>query len=262
MTEKQITDFIKATFSQQKKTHAVIGLSGGIDSAVCLILTATAIEPQNVFVYHLPSKTSNPNNAEHARLVAKTAGVPDQNFSVVPIGAIIQKSWRIINHYAIMRSNDQAINQLRLANLAARIRMLILFDQAKKLNALVVGTENLSEHLLGYYTRFGDEASDVEPIRHLFKTQVIELAKSLGVSQEIIDKKPSADLWPGQTDERELGFTYQQADPILKLIHQGLSLEEIKNQDFNPNLLEAVLDTVQANSFKNKVPYTLGTFND
>jgi NAD+ synthase len=110
---------------------------------------------------------------------------------------------------------------------------------------------------LGYFTRFGDAASDLEPIQHLFKSQVIELAKSLGIPQSIIEKPPSADLWHGQTDEAELGFTYADADPILMLIDQHKTKEEIVKQGFDPSLTETIFSKVEAAAFKHKVPYTL-----
>jgi len=139
--------------------------------------------------------------------------------------------------------------------MAARVRMVVLYDQAKLENALVVGTENYSEQMLGYFTRFGDEASDIEPIRHLYKTQVYELAKHLGVPQEIVVKEPSADLWRGQTDEGELGFSYAQADPILAMFAQGKSSEDMIKAGCDKKLVEAVLNQVRANNFKHKVPH-------
>lgn len=278
---KKITQFISRTFQEAGKTTAIVAVSGGVDSAASLMLAAQALKPESVLALHLPSKTTRPQSTEHAILAMDAAQIPPNNRLTINIGAIIQKSWRIIRRYeessgdadmiavdarsrtpAIVagsrarqtrmsnRQKDLAINYLRLANLTARIRMTLLFDQAKKHNALVIGTENLSEHLLGYFTRFGDEASDLEPIRHLYKTQIYLLAHFLKVPEPIIAKPPSADLWPGQSDSGDLGFTYQEADPILRLIH------EKKNLPDSP-LAQAVQAAVNRNAFKQQVPYQL-----
>lgn len=268
---QQITAFIARTLKTAGKTHAVVAISGGIDSATSLLLAAKALDPENVFPLHLPSKHSNPLHTTDAREAMNAANIPEANRTTVNIGAILQKTWRIIHHYApsspIAMSNTAnrkqinakvtKINRLRLANLAARVRMMVIYDHAKKLDGLVVGTENYSEHLLGYFTRFGDEASDLEPIKHLYKTQVIELAKTLGVPQSIITKAPSADLWLGQTDANELGFTYEQADPILYLYHQGKSANEIGQLGYEKSLVTTVLNQVKISAFKHHVPYSI-----
>ena len=220
-----ISSFIRVTFVQSHKSTAVIALSGGIDSAASFVLTVIALGSQHVHAFYLPSKTSNPLHLQHCHELTSSFNLPTSNFHIIPIASIIQKSWRIIKKNTFDKSEilsaqpcladrradafrhatclpagralqNSDLSKLRLANLSARIRMTIIFDQAKKFDALVVGTENRSEHLLGYFTRFGDEASDIEPIRHLFKTQVIELAHTLNIPQPIIDKPPTADLWP------------------------------------------------------------------
>jgi NAD+ synthase len=271
MNPDSIISFIHDIFDKTGKKTAVIALSGGIDSATSLMLTIKAIGPENVHAYHLPSKSSNPQSLIDARAAA--TGLPEHNFHIIPIKSIIQKSWRVIQNNnkggdqdfwsADIRSDastkklidTRGKNRMRLANIAARTRMMIIFDQAKKLDALVIGTENYSEHLLGYFTRFGDEASDIEPIGHLFKTEVISLAKSLEVPQTIINKPPSADLWSGQTDAQELGFTYDQADPILQLIDQHKTKEEIIAAGYDTALTAAVISQVKNTSFKHNVPY-------
>lgn len=268
-TEK-ITGFISDTFGTAQKTTAIVAVSGGLDSATSLILAAKALTPDHVLALHLPAKASHPLTTQHALLAMNAAQIPEKNRLTINIGAIIQKSWRIINYYSvganprirpeigqIQGSAPTPDNRLRIANIVARSRMMILFDQAKKHDALVVGTENLSEHTLGYYTRYGDEASDLEPLRHLYKTQVYDLASFLNVPQLIIAKKPSADLWPGQTDATELGFTYAQADPILFLHSQNQTKESIIAAGFDPDLVEKVLTRVSASSFKHQVPYLI-----
>jgi NAD+ synthetase len=291
---QKIISFIREVFADTNKTTAVIGLSGGIDSAVSFSLTLKALGPEHVRAYHLPSKTTNPQHLKDIQQL--TSDLPAQaGFHIIPIGSIIQKSWRIINHPTregiqelapaagprlresrTHNSDSEEVkktrhtktvdlpagrqgtaklietrntNRLRLANITARIRMMILFDQAKKHDALVIGTENKSESMLGYFTRFGDSASDLEPITHLFKTQVIQLAKYLNLPESIITKKaPSADLWPGQTDQTELGFSYAEADPILEQISLG------KNP--SGNLAQKVIAQVNRSGFKQQVPYT------
>lgn len=257
---QQIIAFIQTIFKQTGISTAIIGLSGGIDSAVSFTLTAQAIGADHIQAFHLPSKTTSSQHLQDIQLLTS-------NFQIIPINSIIQKSWRTIKHSTVGQADDfseafqanrlnrerknvsQTTNKLRLANLSARIRMMILFDQAKKYDGLVVGTENKSEAMLGYFTRFGDAASDLEPIAHLFKTQVIELAKYLNLPPSIIQKKPSADLWSGQTDESELGFTYAQADPILEQISLG------KNP--TGNLAERIKKQVDQMAFKHQVPYLI-----
>src|SRR6185437_16551779 len=124
-------------------------------------------------------------------------------------------------------------NKIRIGNIAARMRMIILFDLAKKHKALVCGTENKSENLLGYFTRFGDQASDIEPIEHLYKTQIIQLAKHLGLPEDVITQAPSAGLWKGQTDEGQFGFTYEEADIVLYLfLEKNVSIGEIEKRGY------------------------------
>ena len=270
----KITNFIEKTFTSNNKTRALIAVSGGIDSATVLRLSAKALGPKNVFTLCLPTKTTNPIHLKHAQLAIQATKVLEENRVVIKIGGLIQKAWRIIKrssnfHQQLVSQNTQKtlpktekqqfnyLNRLRLANLAARIRMLIIYDQAKLLNALVVGTENYSEHLLGYFTRFGDEASDLEPIKHLYKTQIYQLARSLKIPPIILTKEPTADLWPGQTDAQQLGFTYAQADPILYLHQQTKTEKEIIKLGYQEKLVKKVLNQVKQNHFKHLVPYAI-----
>jgi NAD+ synthase len=154
--------------------------------------------------------------------------------------------------------NEMGMDNIRKGNIMARVRMIYVFDQAKKRNALVVGTENKSEHLLGYFTRFGDEASDVEPIAHLYKTQVIELATHLPIPQSILMKPPSAGLWPEQTDEGEFGFSYKDADQVLALFFdEKKSVDEVVALGFDRELIKKIQARVSQNSFKHMTPYSL-----
>ena len=276
----RITDFIKKTFNKTGKKHAVIAVSGGVDSTSSLFLTAKALGPQNITCLFLPAKTMDPIHWEHVLRSCKVARIPQENILTIPIGGIIQKTWNRIKHSSPIKPQEKGtpdrkkmnqelayLNRLRLANIAARSRMMLTFDQAKLRNALVVGTENQSEHLLGYFTRFGDEASDIEPIRHLYKTQVHELAKFLKVPKEIIEKLPTAGLWAGQTDEGELGFSYEEADPILflhyeqqkspKEIVKMLSGKTQRKTKENEQLVQKVLGHRKQMSFKQNLPYAI-----
>ena len=276
----KITAFINKTFKNAKKTEAVIAVSGGVDSSTSLFLTARALRPQNITCLFLPAKTTDPNHWEHVRRSCKVARIPQENILTIPIGGIIQKSWNRIKHSSPVKLQEKAtpnrkkmnhelayLNRLRLANIAARTRMIVIYDQAKLHDALVVGTENHSEHLLGYYTRFGDEASDIEPVKHLYKTQLLELAKYLKIPKEVIEKPPTAGLWAGQTDEIELGFSYEEADPILYLHYeQQKSPKEIvkvltsstqrKTKEVE-QLVQNVLSHCQKMKFKHVLPYVL-----
>lgn len=202
---ERIVKFIQETFTKQGFSKAIVAISGGIDSATSLMLTVRALGEKNVYSLQLPYKKHQ--SLEMSDLVIEQAGIPKNQRLVINIG-------RPADKLAIKLNAKK--DKVRLGNILARVRMICLFDQAKKLKALVVGTENKSEKMLGYFTRFGDEASDLEPIAHLYKTKVIKLAKDLGVPEAIIKAAPTTGLWPGQTDEVELGMTYVEIDARLK----------------------------------------------
>ncbi|MBI2431072.1 MAG: NAD(+) synthase [Candidatus Levybacteria bacterium] len=231
---ERIIAFLKKTFAEQKIKNAVIGLSGGIDSAVSFLLLKRAIPEKNIFPISL---------AYFSPYVA----IPKKNYDL----SIKEAVDACVQNLGVSRNDN-----VRIGNIMARVRMIFLYDLAKKNKALVVGTENKSEHLLGYFTRFGDSASDIEPIQHLYKTQVYELAKYLNVPQEIINIPPTAGLWQGQTDEEEFGFTYEEADQVLYYyFEQKLPIEEIVKKE----LINAkkVIKRVKENEYKHKTPYVL-----
>jgi len=241
----KIIAFIKNTLTKQKIAKVVIGVSGGIDSATSLFLLKNVISVKNIQVVTLPYFT---NQLEDIDELVRSINLPKENLEIISIQPIVD---RIIKTLAIDQSDS-----LRKGNVMARVRMIILYDLAKKTDALVCGTENKSELLLGYFTRFGDEASDIELIRHLYKTQVYELAKYLGVPRKIIDKQPSANLWGKQTDESEFGFSYQEADKTLCLyFEKKLSIEEIKKQGLRN--AGKIIEFAKKNSYKHHVPYTI-----
>lgn len=241
-TAQRIIEFLRREVKKAGFQKVIISLSGGVDSSTTLTLAVKALGAENVLVVLLPYKELDQDN--DAKLVIKKLKIPKENVLEIEI-------LETLNSFAENLKPDR----LRLGNIMARVRMILLFDLAKKEKALVCGTENKSEYLLGYFTRFGDEASDLEPIRNLYKTQVVRLAHYLGVPGRIITKPPSAGLWKGQTDEEELGFSYQEADPILYLhFEKKYSWEKIKKMGFRKELIRRVKKRVETNWFKHEVP--------
>ncbi|EKD66995.1 MAG: NAD synthetase [uncultured bacterium] len=243
-----IINFIKEVFKKAGFSDAVIGLSGGIDSAVSCVLTAQALGVEHVYPILLPYGSLSTQGVLDAMKLVEKLHIPFAHVARIDIKPSVD----------MIIKSDVMMDRVRRGNIMARVRMTYLFDQAKKHHALVVGTENKTEHIFGYYTRFGDEASDVEPILHVYKTQVYELARELMIPDEIIQKPPSADLWPEQTDEGEFGFTYKDADEILYLlIDEKKTEEEVVASGFEKALVLAVSQRIFANSFKHKTPHIL-----
>lgn len=210
---------------------AVIAVSGGVDSAVALTLLTRALGKDKVIPVCLPYGDQDTGDS---KTIVEWNGLLDRMVEI-NIGEMVDG---VVDKLEI----DEG---LRKGNVMARMRMIIVFDIAKKMGALVCGTENRSEHHLGYFTRFGDSASDVEPIVGLYKTQVWEMARELGMPEIYYTKAPSAGLWEGQTDESEMGFSYEQADKVLMGEVEGL----------DPKIVEKVQKMVDANKFKLMVPY-------
>ncbi len=243
-----IVAFLRDTFQRVGFSDAVVGLSGGVDSTVSFILAVQALGIDHVYPILLPYGALSTKGVIDAMKIIEATHIPLTHVVRIDIQQAVDAIVKV----------DPMMDKVRKGNIMARVRMTNLFDQAKKRKALVIGTENKSEHLLGYYTRYGDEASDVEPIRHLYKTHVCELGKYLKIPEEIQHKTPSADLWPEQTDEGEFGFTYKQADEILYfLVDEKKTEEEIITAGFEKNLVSAVVHRLSSNSFKHKTPYIL-----
>ena len=238
----ELVNFLKENFQKSGFKKAVLGLSGGIDSALVAYLLRDALGKENVYAIMMPYKTSNKNSLLHAELVVKDLGI---NSKVVEITDMIDAYFK----------NEENPSSLRKGNKMARERMSILFDNSSKENALVVGTSNKTEIFLGYSTQFGDSACALNPIGDLYKTNIWDLARYLKVPQEIIDKKPSADLWEGQTDEEEMGITYLEADKILfRLIEENKTVEEIISEGFNKGLIENITKRIIRSEYKRKMP--------
>ena len=244
--QEQINEIIAWLQKIYADHPAVIAVSGGVDSAVSLTLLTRAIGKDKITALLLPYQNQEMKDAEG---IVKFNGVRSE---VIQIESVVEEAAKVLG----------VTGGLRKGNLMARVRMIAVYDRAKALSALVCGTENKSEHYLGYYTRFGDEASDVEPLRELYKTEVWEAAKILGIPDIFVTKAPSAGLWEGQTDENELGFSYSQADQVLKLlVDKKMGKEEIVKilkGEMEQEIVEKIIARVEASAFKHQVPYLRG----
>lgn len=240
---KVLTGFIDNEVRKAGFHRVVVGLSGGVDSSLSAYLAAEALGPQNVWGILMPYRTSSPESAAHAAMVVQTLGI---NSLTVEITAMVNA------YFGMFPDADQ----VRRGNKMARERMTILFDHSARLGALVLGTSNKTELLLGYGTLHGDMASAVNPLGDLYKTQVRQLSRHLGVPAVIVEKQPSADLWEGQTDEAELGFTYEEVDKVLGLlVDQRYEVSDlIAEHLFDEKFVRAVARKVQASQYKRRLP--------
>ena len=237
-----LTGFLRAEITRTGLSRAVINLSGGIDSALSCFLAAEALGPENVLAIRLPYRTSSPGSLEDAQKVIDATGVQSMTVEITDmVDALIAKF--------------PDMDNMRKGNIMARARMIVAYDQSAAFKGLVVGTGNKTEILLGYTTLFGDSANALNPIGDLYKTQVRQLSKDVGVPQSILDKAPSADLWAGQTDEGELGYTYAEVDKLLLLlVDHRYTPEECVQAGFAPAFVKAVVERVRRNQFKRILP--------
>src|ERR1700674_3050382 len=201
-----VTGFIRAQLEQTGFRRLVVGLSGGVDSATVAYLAARAIGPDNLLAVRMPFRTSSPDSEADAVRVVAALGCRSERVDITPM---------VDPMLALVTGGDEAALQVRRGNVMARQRMIVLYDRSAAFEALVAGTGNKTEALLGYGTLYGDMASALAPIGDLYKSQLRAVAGALGVPEQILAKPPSADLWPGQTDEAELGATYDDLDRIL-----------------------------------------------
>jgi NAD+ synthase len=237
-----LTGFIRSELNRMGFSKAVIGLSGGIDSALSCFLAADALGPENVLAIRLPYRTSSQESLDHAQLVSDQLGVKSMT---IPITPMVDP---LIEMYP-------DISSLRKGNIMARQRMIILYDQSAVWNGLVIGTGNKTEILLGYSTLYGDSACALNPLGDLYKTQVRQLSAAINIPEVIVNKPPTADLWLGQTDEGELGFTYAEVDRLLYLlVDQRYSPEDCVDAGFDLVFVQKVVERIRRNQFKRVLP--------
>lgn len=222
-------------------SKAVIGLSGGVDSAVSTYLCAKAFGPENVLAIRMPYELSSQESLDHAQLVLDDLKIASQTIDITAM----------VDGY-VNASGD--VTPTRLGNVCARSRMIVLFDQSARIGGLPIGTGNKTERLFGYFTWHADDAPPINPLGDLFKTQVWQLAKWLGVPDIIVNKPATADLIKGQTDEGDFGITYHAADPILHYLTTGYSKEKLIEIGFNQSDVELVWKKVGATHWKRKLP--------
>ena len=237
-----LTRFIHTEITRAGFSRAVINLSGGLDSSLSCYLAVQALGADNVLALRLPYKSSSPDSAEHAQLVIDTLGVQTLT---IPISEMADA---LIDQFPDM-------DRIRQGNIMARLRMIVLYDQSQAFRGLAIGTGNKTEILLGYTTLYGDSASALNPLGDLYKTQVRQLGEAVGVPQVILDKPPTADLWSGQTDEGELGFTYAEVDQLLYLlVDQRYRPEDCVEAGFDESFIRSVMERVRKNQFKRLLP--------
>lgn len=241
LTADWLTGVLREEFARRRYTRAVLGLSGGLDSAVVAALAARALGPANVLAVRLPYRTSSEESLAHAQLVIDSYGLDARTLDISAA----------VDGYLALEPDADAT---RRGNVMARLRMTALFDLAAKHHALPIGTGNKSERLLGYFTWHGDDAPPINPIGDLFKTQVRALAPHLRVPSAIIDKAPTADLVAGQTDEGDLGITYAAADEILHWLLHGYSTEALVAHGFRREAIHLVRRRLDHTHWKRRGP--------
>ncbi len=252
IARRVIGEFIRGQLEQAGFERAVLGLSGGIDSAVVAYLVAEAIGPERLLTVMMPYRTSSPASRADAESVIAALGCASD---LVDISPMVDGYFGSATTPGAEGTDGESATPLRRGNFAARMRMAVLYDRSVTWGGLVVGTGNKTETLIGYTTLFGDSASAFNPIGDLYKSQIRQLAVALGVPDAIVRKPPTADLWPGQTDEIEGGFSYPVLDRLLFWrVDKRRSLEEMAELGFEPALVERVDRLVAGSEFKRQVP--------
>jgi len=243
LVERTLVEFIREEVQRRRKfENVVVGVSGGVDSAVSLALACRALGPENVYGFRLPYRTSSQDSLDHAQLALDATGAHGRTIE------ISDSIDRYVDQY------EPEISPLRKGNLMARLRAVVLFDQSAGLHALPLGTGNKSERLLGYFTWHADDSPPINPIGDLFKTQVWALARHLGVPPEIIDKPATADLVKGVNDEDELGISYHEADPILHWLTRGYQVGDLERMGFDPSAVDTVRRRLESTHWKRELP--------
>jgi NAD+ synthase len=242
LARKILTGFIRSEITRAGFLHAVVGLSGGIDSALACALAVEALGAENVLAIRLPYRDSSPDSLEDARLTAEQLGVQMQTIDITPMAdPMIERDPNMVN--------------LRKGNLLARTRMIVLYDQSEVFKGLVLGTSNKTEILLGYTTLWGDMASAINPLGDLYKTQLRQLGADINLPKSVLEKPPSADLWAGQTDEAELGMKYAEVDPLLYLlVDKRYTVEDCVEAGFDRSFVDKVVARIRRYQFKRISP--------
>jgi NAD+ synthase len=242
LVEEILVRFIRNEVTRTGFERAVVGLSGGVDSTTVVYLAAKALGPENVLAVTMPYRTSSEATRRDSQAVVDALGLASLDVPITP---------QVDAYFAAF----PGASRMRLANKCARERMTVLYDQSAAFEGLVIGTSNKSELLLGYGTQFGDLASAINPIGDLYKTQLRALAGHLGVPKAILDKEPSGDLWVGQTDEGELGFTYYDVDRLLVLlVDRRWQPAQLVHAGFEAEFIERVLRMIRRNQYKRRLP--------
>ncbi len=242
VVEKLLVGFLSHEVKKVGVTRAVLGLSGGVDSAVSAALAARALGPSNVLGVMMPYQSSSPESLADANEVAASLGIET---------VVVEITEQVDAYF----SRFPDASRLRRGNKMARERMTILYDHSAARSALVIGTSNKTELLLGYGTLYGDMASALNPIGDLYKSQVWGLARHLALPASVIEKAPTADLWSGQTDETELGFSYHEVDRLLyRMIDERCSASELADLGFEPAFVERISRMVRSSQFKRRLP--------
>jgi NAD+ synthase len=242
LVREVLVRFIRDEIGKFGMRRAVIGLSGGLDSSLTCFLAAEALGPENVLAVRMPYRTSSLDSLLHAHLVIEQLGIPSETVEITPMVEPLFE-----------RFPD--MDARRRGNVMARMRMIVLYDLSAAWGGMVVGTSNKTEILLGYFTLYGDGAHALAPLGDLYKRQVRQLARAVGVPEEIIQKPPTADLWLGQTDEGELGVTYEEADQILYLlVEERMTPEQVSALGFDAGTVRRLWRMVRDTQFKRRTP--------
>jgi NAD+ synthase len=242
LVEQLLVRFLREEVAGAGFSRAVLGISGGVDSALVAALCVKAFGPKNVLGVMMPYRSSSPDSEAHAKLLAKELGIETRKIEITAMAD------------GYLAANDVG-DRMRRGNVMARCRMIVLYDQSVAFKGLVIGTSNKTEILLGYSTQWGDSASAVNPIGDLYKAQIYQLARHMGVPAPILDKAPSADLFEGQTDEGELGFTYADADRLLyAMVDERLGEDELVASGFDLQFVRRVASRIASTQFKRVMP--------
>lgn len=239
LISRYLSGFLNHEVHKTGFKKVIVGLSGGLDSAVVAVL-AHKVFGNDLLCVKMPSHYSSQSSLDDADTLCETFGIRSEVHSIEPM---------------LKAYGEEGLSPLRIGNLSARLRMVTLFDISAREGALVLGTSNKSELMLGYGTLYGDLASALNPIGDLYKTEVFELARYLGVNDSIISKPPSADLWAGQSDESEIGYPYSDLDRVLKLyVESRLTKEELIAQGEKQELVDLIIEKIYRNQFKRRMP--------